>query len=388
MRIGSTSQCAQEGGAGHVFRWPRQLFSHRPDLRRRARWALRSLIANGHVRASQVEVSAWGLRTERSCTGRGSWTRKSGFLLCAPPPARGRGDELEKAAQCGRFAWRLGNGRGSGRRTGDGRIDVAQAVRGGRVSRRVARGGSASPAGRRDDQSERGDWMRGRRRGWETACTRADERMMAALGLVSSGLTRFERARCGSGALLAGLPALCGNVWRLDRQFSGVATQAGSPASRRPDPHPGIVKAREGATHQTQGRHHPLVGRVQAVPIPSAARASNRPRSDLVAPPRRRGGGPTAGNRLAHARRAPLCATSIRPSPSDAPLPRRLPSRRKPSALRGFFQRHHRARAPAAGRIKEPGLFLVQLRVQCMSVRCAIPRPETSTWLRAHVHWR
>ena len=45
-----------------------------------------------------------------------------------------------------------------------------------------------------------------------TACTRADERMAAALGLAQSAATRFEPAADVSlGGVLAGLPALCAN---------------------------------------------------------------------------------------------------------------------------------------------------------------------------------
>ena len=44
------------------------------------------------------------------------------------------------------------------------------------------------------------------------ACTRASERMAAAIGLTERALTRFERCRdVGLGGLPAGLPALCGN---------------------------------------------------------------------------------------------------------------------------------------------------------------------------------
>ena len=48
--------------------------------------------------------------------------------------------------------------------------------------------------------------------GMGTACTRADERMAAAVGLAESGMTRFE-AVCDvpMAGLLTGLPALCAN---------------------------------------------------------------------------------------------------------------------------------------------------------------------------------
>ena len=50
-----------------------------------------------------------------------------------------------------------------------------------------------------------------------TACTRADERMAAALGLMKSALTRFERCRdVDLGRLLAGLPWACYSFSRQD----------------------------------------------------------------------------------------------------------------------------------------------------------------------------
>jgi hypothetical protein len=48
--------------------------------------------------------------------------------------------------------------------------------------------------------------------GLGTACTRADERMAASIGLIRSAATRFERCRdVAMGGVLAGLPALCDN---------------------------------------------------------------------------------------------------------------------------------------------------------------------------------
>jgi hypothetical protein len=48
--------------------------------------------------------------------------------------------------------------------------------------------------------------------GLGTACTRADERMAASIGLIRSAATRFERCLdVPMGGVLAGLPALCGN---------------------------------------------------------------------------------------------------------------------------------------------------------------------------------
>lgn len=56
-----------------------------------------------------------------------------------------------------------------------------------------------------------------------TACTRPDERMAAALGLVESACTRFEPCQdVAMGSLLVGLPVLCENglLSGLDRHLS------------------------------------------------------------------------------------------------------------------------------------------------------------------------
>ena len=58
------------------------------------------------------------------------------------------------------------------------------------------------------------------------ACTRADERISAAFGLVQSAATRFEACSDVSlGGLLAGLPALCANGL-----FSGIGHYLKLPA--------------------------------------------------------------------------------------------------------------------------------------------------------------
>jgi len=58
-----------------------------------------------------------------------------------------------------------------------------------------------------------------------TACTRADERMAAAMGLAASASTRFEHCHdVALGGLLAGLPALCANGL-----FSGIGKHLALP---------------------------------------------------------------------------------------------------------------------------------------------------------------
>jgi len=104
-----------------------------------------------------------------------------------------------------------------------GESTLRKAVRGGRVVRTLASGVSATPGGAEGtSKSERGRLDARAAEGMGTACTRADERMAAALGLVNSAVTRFERCQdVDLGGLLAGLPALCGNglLSGLDRHL-------------------------------------------------------------------------------------------------------------------------------------------------------------------------
>jgi hypothetical protein len=104
-----------------------------------------------------------------------------------------------------------------------GESTLRKAVRDGRVVRTVASGGLAFPGGTEGTtKSERGRSDARAAEGMGTASTRAGERMAAALGLVNSALTRFERCQdVDLGGLLAGLPALCGNglLSGLDRHL-------------------------------------------------------------------------------------------------------------------------------------------------------------------------
>ena len=119
----------------------------------------------------------------------------------------------EKAAECGRL---LATGKTIAevaRLSAVGESTLRKSVRRGRVLRPAAPEVSAAPDGAEGTtKSERGRADAQAAEGMGTACTRADERVAAALGLLQSAVTRFERCRDVSlGGLLAGLPALCGN---------------------------------------------------------------------------------------------------------------------------------------------------------------------------------
>lgn len=224
IRIGSTLRVLKKEGRVTYFVGSDNYFSHPETDAAGPRFALATLIANGHVRPSEVEASGLGI-AHRTLM---HWTRqldeKGPGSFYAPRPRRG-GTVMtpEKAAQCGQL---LADGETMAevaRRTGVGESTLRKAVRGGRVVKTTAPGVSAGPGGAEGTtKSKRGRSDAQAAEGMGTACTRADERMAAALGLMNSAATRFERCQdVAMGGLLAGLPALCGNglLSGLDRHL-------------------------------------------------------------------------------------------------------------------------------------------------------------------------
>jgi hypothetical protein len=112
--------------------------------------------------------------------------------------------------------------------------------------------------------------------GMGTACTRADERMAAASGLVDGALTRFERCSdVPMGGLLAGLPALCANgllsgigkYLSLPKGFYGIVhillTMAFMALAR--------IRRPEGLRHIPPGEGGKLIG-LDRMPVTSTLR--------------------------------------------------------------------------------------------------------------------
>jgi transposase-like protein len=214
IRIGSTLSVLKKEGRVTYFVGPDNYFSHAETDAAGQRFAIATLIVNRHVRASEVEVSSLGIAYRTLM----NWTRqldeKGPGSFFVPHPGRGGAVMTsEKAAECGRLLDAGETMSGVARLTGVGESTLRKAVRRGRVVRRAATGVSVSPGGvEGTTKSERGQLDARAAEGMGTACTRADERMAAALGVIKSALTRFERCRdVDLGGVLAGLPALCGN---------------------------------------------------------------------------------------------------------------------------------------------------------------------------------
>jgi hypothetical protein len=213
-RIGSTLSVLKKEGRVTYFVGPDNYFSHAETDAAGHRFAIATLIVNGPVRACEVEASCLGI-AHRTLM---HWTRQlheqGPGSFFAPRPGRGGAVMTPgKAAECGRLLATGETIAQVARLAQVGESTVRKAVRGGRVVRTAAIDVSACPGGEEGTtKSERGRGDARAAEGMGTACTRTDERMAAALGVMKSAVTRFERCRdVALGGLLAGLPALCGN---------------------------------------------------------------------------------------------------------------------------------------------------------------------------------
>lgn len=214
IRIGSTLSVLKKEGRVTYFTGPDNYFSHVETDAAGRRFALATLIANGHVRASEVEASILGI-AHRTLM---HWTRQldeQGPRSFFAPRSRRGGAVMtpEKASACGRLLDAGETIAGVARLTGVGASTLRKAVRAGRVVRMAASGACADcrdTEGTNKSDRARADALAAE--GMGTACTRADERMAAALGVIQSAGTRFEHCRdVALGGVLAGLPALCDN---------------------------------------------------------------------------------------------------------------------------------------------------------------------------------
>ena len=158
IRIGSTLSVLKKEGRVTYFVGSDNYFSHPETDAAGPRFALATLIANGHVRPSEVEASCLGI-AHRTLM---HWTRqldeKGSGSFYAPRPRRG-GTVMtpEKAAQCGQLLAAGETMAEVARRTGVGESTLRKAVRAGRVVKTTAPGVSACPGGAEGTtKSERG----------------------------------------------------------------------------------------------------------------------------------------------------------------------------------------------------------------------------------------
>jgi hypothetical protein len=211
-RIGDVVSVLKKDGRVTYFVGADNYYSHAETDAAGQRVAITTLVANGHARACEVEASFLGIphRTLMNWMRQSAENGPGSFYA----PRTGRGGTVltpGKAAECGRL---LDGGKTvpqTARLAGVKESTLRKAVRGGRVTRAPEVRPAAPDSEAWTDKSARSAADARAAEGMGTACTRAGDRMAAALGL-SGATARFERCHdVAMGGLLAGLPALCGN---------------------------------------------------------------------------------------------------------------------------------------------------------------------------------
>ncbi len=212
-RIGGALSILEKNGHVTYFVGADNYFSHATEDTAGQRMAISMLIRNGHVRACEVESSRLGIPYRTLMY----WVRQSeergpGSFYA---PRTGRGGAvmtLAKTAECGRLLDAGHSVPTAARLAGVNESTLRKAVSGGRIVRAECAGGAPPTGAGGTTKSDRSRADARAAEGMGTACTRAGERMAAAVGLAGSAAARFERcADVDMGGLLAGLPSLCGN---------------------------------------------------------------------------------------------------------------------------------------------------------------------------------
>lgn len=196
-------------------------FSHRAEELGAFRYVIATLMRNGHARPSEITKSPLALphrtlmRWSRQLDEGGS---ESFFL---PRHTRGGGVLTPaKITECEHLLAEGFSVAEVARRAEIGESTLRKAIAAGRVSRNPQ---PQNPSPEADTKSQRSRKDAEAAEGMGTACTRADERIAAAMGMAGHASARFEPCDdVAFGGLLTGLPALCANglLSGLNRHFA------------------------------------------------------------------------------------------------------------------------------------------------------------------------
>lgn len=224
IRIGAALSVLKKEDTVTYFIGSDNFFSHRESDHGAQRFAIATLIANGHVRASEVERSALNIPHRTLMNWTGQLAKRGAGSFFEPPAHRGQTIMTpEKSAECAGYLNEGCTIAASARRAHVCDSTLRKAIKAGRVVRAKDGGADAKMGGGQPtSKSVRGVEDARAAEGMGTACTRADERMAVTMGLVHSACTRFECCLdVAMGGLLTGLPALCANglLSGLDRHL-------------------------------------------------------------------------------------------------------------------------------------------------------------------------
>lgn len=225
-RIGNVLSILEKDGRVTYFVGGDNYFSHYEGDDASRRFILASLVENGHVRACDLEKAPLAIphRTLMNWLGR---LRKHGPDSFFVPTRRAGAPVMtpEMVTQCEGLLAGGVSVSNVAKRVGLGESTLRKALGRGAV-RKPSEGLSANTVeDRGSSKSERSRLDAEAAAGMGTACTRADERVAAAMGVASGASARFEHCHdVAMGGLLAGLPALCANGL-----FSGIGKQLSLP---------------------------------------------------------------------------------------------------------------------------------------------------------------
>ncbi len=224
-RIGDALSILKKDGRITYFVAGDNYFSHAEGDPSSLRFILATLMDNGHVRASDLHKAPLCI-PERTLMNWLEKLREQGpdsFFRPARRPG-GRVMTPEVIARCENLLGSAKSVSAVARHVGIQESTLRKAIARGAV--RGALGEPSRQACTDEDGSTKSERSRlDAEAGMGTACTRADERMAAAMGIAASTSARFER--CDDvvmGGLLVGLPPLCANGL-----FSGIGKHLSLP---------------------------------------------------------------------------------------------------------------------------------------------------------------
>lgn len=213
QRIGKWLSILERDGMVIYFVGGDNYFSHPVGDQPGRRYALASLMESGHVRAVDLEGEPLGIPHRTLMNWTAQYRKQGSASFFRPAPLR-RPAVMSEAVrtQCAQL---LGAGVAPAevaRRVGIQESTLRKAIKRQAVVATPAVGGAAEEIVAGATKSERSRADAEAASGMGTACTRADERLAAAVGLAESATTRFE-ANCDvqMAGVLTGLPALCAN---------------------------------------------------------------------------------------------------------------------------------------------------------------------------------
>lgn len=210
-KIGDALNILQKDGRVTYFVDGDNYYWHNKGDLQGERYAFATLMENGHVHARDLEKPPLCI-PHRTLMNWGSQFRKKGSSSFFRSVRRQHASVItpEKIAEAGRLLSDGLNSSEVARRIEINDSTLRKAIKRGAVPRMAGNKSNVAVVG--TTKADRSQADAAAASGMGTACTRADERVAAAMGLAECATAHFEHSHdVTMGGLLAGLPALCAN---------------------------------------------------------------------------------------------------------------------------------------------------------------------------------